>query len=250
VPACTYNSGGTGELTCRWDNAAGTVDGVGAIYGAPTGTLRWYDLMVTGKDNAGARFCCLMSDLGANIDTVDLHGSALPDAFNLNPTGFPVIQWDGPVTFEVRGKGGGDTHFGTPSISTLLTERHRGGTGDDVGFGADGPEQWISGSGINWFYGAGGGDVCVGDAGVNTCNGGAGDDVLCDNSLASFLKGEDDFGTGITTLYYSSAATGTLSPSTLGNTSTVRCGHTSYGLFADCTATTTLPATCAPWMAP
>jgi hypothetical protein len=27
-------------------------------------------------------------------------------------------------------------------------------------------------------------------------------------------------------------------------------GHTNYGLFADCTATTTLPATCAPWMAP
>ncbi len=248
--ACTYD-GGAGELSCRWDLVGGgSVDGAGAIYGAPTGTLRWYDLMVTGRDNGGARFCCLMSDLGANIDTVDLHGSPLPDTFNLNPTGFPVTHWDGPLTIEVRGKGGGDTHLGTPSTSTLLTERHRGGTGDDVGFGLDGPEQWISGSGINWFYGAGGPDVCVGDAGVNTCGGGTGDDVLCDNSLASFLKGEDTPATGTTTLYYSSSATGTLNPSTLGYTSAVLCGHTSFGLFADCTATATRPAACAPWVTP
>jgi hypothetical protein len=250
VPACTYNSGGTGELTCRWDNAAGTADGVGAIYGAPTGTLRWYDLMVTGKDNAGARFCCLMSDLGTNIDTVDLHGSPLPDTFNLTPTGFPVTPWDGPLTVEVRGKGGGDTHFGTSSISSFLTERHRGGTGEDVAFGSDGAETWISGSGIDWFYGAGGNDLCVGDAGVNTCGGGTGADTLCDTSLASFLKGEDTPATGTSTLYYAAAATGTLDPSTLGNTTTVLCGHANHGLFADCTATTTLPAACAPWMAP
>jgi hypothetical protein len=72
--------------------------------------------------------------------------------------------------------------------------------------------------------------------------------VACERE--PMLQAEDTPTAGTSTLYYASAATGTLHPSTVGNTSTVLCGHSSQGLFADCTATTSLPAACAPWMAP
>lgn len=251
-PVCTYD-GTLGEITCDVSLATGSNFPVAGVYGSPTGPVDWYHMAFMGKGEDGAKFCCLIADNSSAISRVNILGSPTADLIDLDTSGFPATSWAGTITFDIQGKDGGDAITGSSSTAIGYVEELRGFNGNDAIVGRDGADVLVGGSGDDDLFGDVGSDTLIGKPGSDDLFGGLGSDTLCEEEKSSKMIGEDLFkSTETTILFWKQGASGTLNILTNGNTGTVSCGDSSYGLLTDCTTATltALPGRCADFMTP
>mgnify|MGYP000123488021 CR=1 FL=1 len=246
APVCTLTGG---EVTCdlrRGGGGDGWMAAVSGFYDAPA-----YDHAFYGRASDGSSFCCLVNDVGGDIDSIVLDGTYYDDILTASWESSTLDAVDGqPLDVLIRGRGGDDILLGSTSEDPAYLETLHGFKGNDRLYGFAGDDILRGGMHDDSLSGGSGNDVLVaGRHGANSLFGDRGSDTLCterpgDRLIAAWTPESS----AVNFLYISSIGNGAVNPDTSAGGTPSLCGHTVHGsAWGGCTFhnQASAPAACA-----